>query len=117
MVEEPFDIDNMDLEEEMIRHDIEEEEQQEEAEQEERDSNASINNRKQLTAKNLDLDLKISVEKTRPIYRFKLNTMTYEGYVVYKFDNDAFIFNVKQKGSSETKLKKIRLSEIKQDKN
>lgn len=116
MTEEPFDIDNIDIEEEMIRHDIEEEEQAEEEAREQELSKKAIANRKILNAKNLGLDLDLLVESDRTLYKFRMGTIQYSGYVVYKFDNDAYIFSVLCDGETTRKLKKIRLSEVVQNK-
>ncbi len=113
-----FDIDNRDIEEEMIQQDIEEEEQEIEEQEIEEDQKASAleysKNRSILNAKNLNLDLERQ-EHDRIIYKWrKLDypDILYSGFVVHRFDDDAYIFEVNSPDGK--KLKKFRLSEIRQ---
>lgn len=122
-----YDIDNVDLEEQMIMQDIEEElqaeEEQEELEkekesqreQEEADKNY-FQNRRILNAKNLSIDIEIQPEKTRPIYIWESSKdgNTYVGYVVHMIDKNTYIFNASYLNENEFKLKKVCLDSVKQ---
>lgn len=114
-----YDIDNRDFEEEMIQQDIEEEAiQEEEQEEQEEQQQAELNytkSRSVLNAKNLALDLEHQNERERVVYTWRKKNypdVLYSGHVVHKFDNDAYIFEVNSPDGK--KLKKFRLSEIKQ---
>ena len=122
-----FDIDNRDIEEEMIINDIEEEEQEEEdaknkeiEQQEEKEAEEAeksyYQTRRVLNEKNLNLDLTIPNEDARPRYMWESSkdNMFYKGYVVHKFDSTSFIFNASLKDENNFKLKKFKITDIKQ---
>lgn len=122
-----YDIDNVDLEEQMLIQDIEEELQEEQniEEQEKEKEEDKIQeeaeksyflSRRALNAKNLNLDLDIQVEELRPKYAWESlkDNLIYEGFVVHKFDNNTYIFNASVQGENNFKLKKFTLDMIKQ---
>ena len=122
-----YDIDNVDLEEQMLIQDIEEELQEEQniEEQEKEKEEDKIQeeaeksyflSRRALNAKNLNLDLDIQVEELRPKYAWESlkDGLIYEGNVVHKFDNNTYIFNASVQGENSFKLKKFTLDMIKQ---
>ena len=122
-----YDIDNVDLEEQMLIQDIEEELQEEQdiEEQEKEEEENKIQeeaeksyfiSRRTLNAKNLSLDLDIQVEELRPKYAWESfkDGLIYEGCVVHKFDNNTYIFNASVQGENAFKLKKFMLDNIKQ---
>lgn len=114
-----YDIDNIDLQEEMYERDIieeeaENEEQLEEMLEEEAEETA-ISLCRALTARNLNNDLDIKNEKDRTVYTFKYRGDVYTGFVIFKLDKNTYIFSVEDKDSSNgRKSKKFNLSEIKQ---
>ena len=122
-----YDIDNRDIEREMYIQDLEEEaleeqdiaddaEEQEEEKIQKEAEKTYYQTRRTINAKNLDLDLDIEVEQLRPIYLWESlkDGQIYEGYVVHKFDNNTYIFNVSVKDGNEFKLKKFTLDNLKQ---
>lgn len=122
-----YDIDNVDLEEEMLLNDLEQEVEDEqklidlEEEQEEKRLHAEAEKmyyqtRRQLNAKNLNMDLEIQVEELRPKYAWisDKDGESYEGCVVHKMDENTYIFSASLLGKKEFKLKKFCLDMIKQ---
>lgn len=114
-----YDIDNIDLQEEMYERDINEEEAENEKKLEEmleeEAEEAAISLRRALTARNLNNDLDIKNERDRNVYTFKYRGDVYTGFVIFKLDKNTYIFSVKDKDSSTGyKSKKFNLSEIKQ---
>lgn len=114
-----YDIDNIDLQEEMYERDIieEEAENEEQLEEmlEEEAEEIAISLRKALTARNLNNDLDIKNEKYRNVYTFKYHDEVYTGFVIYKLNKNAYIFSVEDNDSPNgRKSKKFNLSEIKQ---
>lgn len=122
-----YDIDNVDLEEQMLIQDVEEEIQEEQNIQEEEEAKEEkriqeeadktyFQNRRILNAKNLNIDLDIDSEELRPKYTWESNKdgQLYEGCVVHKFDNTSYIFNASIKGENNFKLRKFSLDNIKQ---
>ena len=125
-----YDIDNVDLEEQMLIQDLEEEfkeeqniqdleKEQEENKQQEENDKSFYQSRRVLNTKNLNIDLDINAEDLRPKYIWKSNkdNQLYYGCVVHKIDKDTYIFNCAIKDTSEYKLKKFNLSDIQQIKN
>lgn len=118
--ENTFDIDNIDIEEQMDIQDLEEEQEAEEKSEEERLAEEAeklyYKSRRTLNAKNLIIDLDIPAEAHRPKYIWESlkDEQIYEGYVVHKFDKTSFIFNCTISGMDEYKLRKINLNNIKQ---
>ena len=113
-----YDIDNIDLQEEMYERDINEEEAENEKKLEEmleeESEEAAISLRRALTARNLNNDLDIKNERDRNVYTFKYRGDVYTGFVIFKLDKNTYIFSVKDKDSSTGyKSKKFNLSEIK----
>ena len=122
-----YDSDNVDLEEQMLIQDLEDEfkekqdlqdleDEKEEKKQQEENEKSFFESRRVLNAKNLGMDLEISVEELRPKYRWHSDKddQIYEGNVVHKFDKDNYIFNCSIKGLNECKLKKFNLTAIQQ---
>ena len=70
--------------------------------------------RRILNAKNLNIDLEIDAETLRPYYSWesKKDGKKYEGCVVHKFDNNAYIFNASVVGENDFKLRKFSLDNI-----
>lgn len=113
-----YDIDNIDLQEEMYERDINEEEAENEKKLEEmleeEAEEAAISLRRALTARNLNNDLDIKNERDRNVYTFKYRGDVYTGFVIFKLDKNTYIFSVKDNDSSTGyKSKKFNLSEIK----
>ncbi len=122
-----YDIDNVDLEEQMLIQDLEEEfkeeqniqdleDEKEEKKQQEENDKSFYQSRRVLNAKNLNIDLDIDSEELRPRYLWKSDKdeQLYYGFVVHKLDKDNYIFSCAIKGSTEYKLKKFNLSNIQQ---
>ena len=122
-----YDIDNVDLEEQMLIQDLEEEikeeqdiqdleDEKEEKKQQIENEKSFFESRRILNAKNLNIDLDIDAENLRPKYRWHSDKddQIYEGYVVHSFDKNNFIFNCSITGLSEYKLKKFNLNNIQQ---
>lgn len=122
-----FDIDNVDIEEQMIIQDIEEEIQEEqnieEFEKEEEEKKLQIEaeksykqSRRILNSKNLDYDLAIEAENLRPRYTWSSDKdgEIYEGVVVHKIGSNDYIFNCSVKDENLYKLKKFNLNNISQ---
>lgn len=119
-IDEPFDIDNIDIEEQMNEQDIQEEEEEminneNEAEIEKADADYK-KSRMILNAKNLAGDLSIKSENLRTVYFFKKDGVEYKGYVVHKVDKNNYIFNAKevQDKDGQYKLRKFNITVLKQ---
>jgi len=122
-----YDIDNVDLEEQMLIQDLEEEAQEEqniedqkekveEEKAQEESRKQYFESRRTINTRNLDLDLDLEVEDLRPVYQWESlkDGQIYKGCVVHKFDNNTYIFNASVKGKNDFKLKKFTLDNIKQ---
>jgi len=110
-----YDIDNVDIESEMDMKDIEEEVEEIEAMVERQNEENVYKMAKVLNARNLDVDLSKLDESLRNRYRFKYHSVTYTGFVVYKFAMNVYIFDVVDEDSPKgNKMIKVNLNELKQ---
>lgn len=135
-----YDVDNIDLEEEMYLRDIAEEEEEaarlaEESENEESSSDNSdetsddtsdevteTHNKRgrkpkprtiKITESYLQKQLDLKMENKRDILVFGYNGIRYSGKVIYKIREDNYVFDVKEEGSTEKPtLKQMKLSKI-----
>lgn len=109
-----YDIDNIDIEEEMENMDIEEEMEQEEAEREEIEAAEAaeqwLKMSNKINTKNLSADLmKDEIDRTH--YSIKYNNAKCTVVVLYRFNDNEYLFNIIEKnGNSSTK--KLKLSDI-----
>lgn len=116
-ITDDFDIDNIDIEQQMMLCDIEEEQAEQEEVEEEEIVKKALSARKILNAKNLILDLERPHEIDRTIYKFYNNNKLYTGFVIYKMNATNFIFSVEDKDSSNgRKSMKFCIDDIKQEK-
>lgn len=118
-----FDVDNIDIEEEMDHMDLLEDElalekeiemlEEKEAEESERYAKKA---RLVLNPKNLSIDLSIKCETDRTKYVFTKNGIEYKGCVIHKLDKTHYIFNVTSSDdpNGKPKLKKFDINEIQQ---
>lgn len=106
-----YDVDNVDVEEELYARECEEEEmyldaqaeEAEEAEEEEAELNES----------NLDMDMLKTCETDRRVYSFKKDGVPYRGYVIYKMSKGVYVFSVEDNDTScGRKSKKFSLDDI-----
>lgn len=115
-----FDIDNVDIEEQMNAQDIEEEELQSAKISERRKRIAEAKVKKKhstlITSKKLYEELNMC-EVDRPEYKWQKDGKEYVGRVIYCLGSTTFLFTTKNitDGETEYVTRKFKLSEIKQN--